>query len=71
MKKIVLTMLVLAVAFTSGCNTEPKEDVYYMIATNLKLPYWQTAANGFNKAAAQYKVTARVVGPQTLLRGNQ
>ena len=65
MKKIVLTMLVLAVAFTSGCNTEPKEQVYYMICTNLKLPYWQTAANGFNKAAMQYKVTAKVVGPQT------
>ena len=65
MKQIALTILALAVAFTSGCNTEPKSDVYYMVATNLKLPYWQTAANGFNKAAAQYKVTARVVGPSS------
>ena len=30
---------------------------------NPALPYWQTAAAGFKKAAAQYKVTARVVGP--------
>jgi ribose transport system substrate-binding protein len=65
MKKIALTMLALAVAFSSGCNTEPKSDVYYMISTNLKLPYWQTVAKGFNKAAAQYKVTAKVVGPQS------
>jgi ribose transport system substrate-binding protein len=65
MKQIALTMLALAVAFTSGCNTEPKKDVYYMIATNVMLPYWQTVANGFNKAAAQYNVTARVVGPQS------
>ena len=29
----------------------------------MALPYWQTAAAGFNKAAAQYKVTAKVEGP--------
>jgi ribose transport system substrate-binding protein len=29
----------------------------------MPLPYWQTAASGFNKAAAQYKVTAKVEGP--------
>jgi ribose transport system substrate-binding protein len=28
------------------------------------MPYWQTAASGFKKAAAEYKVTARVVGPE-------
>lgn len=65
MKRIAFTMLALAVAFTSGCNTEPKKDVYYMIATNMGLPYWQTVANGFNKAAAGYNVAARVVGPQS------
>jgi ribose transport system substrate-binding protein len=65
MKKIALTVLALAVAFTSGCNTEPQKDVYYLIATNVTVPYWQTAANGFNEAAAQYKVTAKVVGPQS------
>jgi len=65
MKQIALTILALSVAFTSGCKTEQKDDVYYMIAANVKLPYWQTAANGFNKAAAQYKVTAKVVGPSS------
>jgi ribose transport system substrate-binding protein len=64
-KQIALTMLVLAIVFTSGCTTESKDDVYYLIATNVKLPYWQTVANGFNKAAAQYKVTAKVVGPDS------
>jgi len=29
------------------------------------LPYWQTAAAGFKQAAAQFKVTARVVGPDS------
>ena len=30
----------------------------------MALPYWQTGAKGFNQAAAQYKVTAKVVGPE-------
>lgn len=34
-----------------------------MVVANSALPYWQTAAEGFNHAAEQYKVTARVVGP--------
>ncbi len=65
MKRIALAMLALGVAFSSGCNTDSNKDVFYMIAANLSLPYWQTAASGFNKAAAQYKVTAKVVGPQS------
>lgn len=65
MKQIALPVLALAVAFSSGCNTEPRNEVYYLIATNVTLPYWQTVANGFNKAAALYKVTAKVVGPQS------
>jgi len=65
MKKIALATLALAVAFTSGCNNGPQKDVYYLVATNVSLPYWQTVANGFNKAAEQYKVTAKVVGPQS------
>jgi len=65
MKKIALKILALAVVFVSGCNTEPPKDVYYLVATNVTLPYWKTVANGFNKAAAQYKVTAKVVGPES------
>lgn len=34
-----------------------------MVVANAALPYWQTAAEGFNHAAEQYKVTAHVVGP--------
>jgi ribose transport system substrate-binding protein len=29
----------------------------------MALPYWQSGAKGFNRAAEQYKVTAKVVGP--------
>jgi len=65
MKRVSLAILALGVVFTSGCNRHSTKEVYYLIATNMRLPYWQTAASGFNKAAAQYKVTAKVVGPDT------
>jgi len=65
-EKTALAMLALAVAFTSGCcSRHSTKEVFYLIATNIKLPYWQTAAAGFTKAAAQYQVTARVVGPDS------
>ena len=51
---------------TSGCDRHSNKEVFYLVAANLALPYWQTAAAGFNHAAAQFKVTARVVGPSEL-----
>jgi ribose transport system substrate-binding protein len=64
MKRIGLAVLVLGVAFTSGCDRHSKKEVYYLVSANMALPYWQTAAKGFNQAAAQYKVTGKVVGPE-------
>ncbi len=64
MKRFALTTLALGVAFTTGCGSRHSDkEVYYLVTANAALPYWQTAANGFKKAAAQYKVTANVVGP--------
>jgi ribose transport system substrate-binding protein len=52
--------------FAAGCGQRHSDkEVYYLIATNVNLPYWQTAAAGFKQAAAQFKVTARVVGPDS------
>ena len=63
-QKTALTLLALGVAFTSGCgDRHSTKEVYYMISAHTALPYWQTAAAGFKKAAAEYKVTAKVVGP--------
>ena len=64
-KMAVLVMLALGVAFTSGGGgRHSSKEVYYLISANTALPYWQTAAAGFKQAAAQYKVKARVVGPE-------
>jgi len=54
----------VAAAFLAGCGARHSDkEVYYLISANSALPYWQTAAAGFKQAAAQYKVTAKVVGP--------
>lgn len=62
--KAALALLTLGVAFTSGCGARHSlKEVYYLISANTALPYWKAAAAGFNQAAAQYKVTAKVEGP--------
>lgn len=60
-----VAMAGLALAFATSCNRNQETEVYYLIAVNMQLPYWQTVANGFNKAAATYNVTAKIVGPQS------
>lgn len=46
----------------SGSRHDPNEK-YYLIAANIKVPYWQTAAAGLLKAAKDIGVGAEVVGP--------
>ena len=64
MRWFAVALLALGVVFTSGCKRHSPKEVYYLVSNNMNLSYWQTAASGFNKAAAQYGVTAKVVGPQ-------
>jgi ribose transport system substrate-binding protein len=64
MKGVGLALLAIGVAFTTGCERHSKKEVFYLVSANMALPYWQTAAKGFNQAAAKYLVTAKVVGPE-------
>ncbi|HLY40185.1 MAG TPA: substrate-binding domain-containing protein [Terracidiphilus sp.] len=64
-RHIAMLMAGLVLACSTSCNTNKNKEVYYLIAANVQLPYWQSVANGFNKAAATYKAQAKVVGPQT------
>lgn len=63
-RKLVLASIALACLSLVGCQYRSTKDIYYLVATNLKVPYWKTLQQGFNDAAGQYGVTARVVGPQ-------
>ena len=64
LKQTVFATLLLGFALISGCERHSNKEVYYLVTANAALPYWQTAASGFNHAAAEYKVTAKVVGPE-------
>jgi ribose transport system substrate-binding protein len=57
---------VAALSLLSGCTRHSKREKYYLIAMNTDLPYWKTAAAGFEKAAAEYGVTGEVRGPTKL-----
>jgi len=62
--RVVLTILgsMAAVSFT-GCGRHSTSETYYLVGSNLKLPYWKTVDAGFEKAAADYHVTAQLEGP--------
>src|SRR5215467_11313326 len=50
-----------------NCGSSPHavDEKYYLIATNVKMPYWQQVSAGLVKAAAQLGVRAEMVGPDT------
>ena len=57
-----LATVALGLAFAVACDRHSNKEVYYLVSANSATPYWQTVASGFNKAAAEYKVTAKVAG---------
>jgi ribose transport system substrate-binding protein len=56
-------LVFMAAGMLAGCQRHSNKETYYLISNNLSLPYWKTAVAGFQKAAAQYDVTAKVEGP--------
>jgi len=57
----------ILVACSLSCGTRPHsaDEKYWLVATNVKLPYWQTANAGLTAAARQLGVLAEMVGPDT------
>ncbi len=66
MSKPTLLLLLTAAITTAGCGGrhDPTEK-FYLVAANVKLGYWQTAASGLFAAAKQLGVQAEMVGPDT------
>jgi ribose transport system substrate-binding protein len=65
-KRILLVVLATALPlFVGGCERHSKSEQYFLIATNIGLPYWQSAHAGFARAAAEYGVTEDMRGPDT------
>ena len=67
MSRTFMGAVVVVLGLTLG-GCQPRhapEEKYYLVAGNVKLPYWQTAQSGLFKAAAQFKVKAEMAGPDT------
>ena len=49
---ILLGTLVTVLVGCGGSTHDPLEK-YYLVSANVKIPYWQTAANGLLRSASQ------------------
>src|ERR1700679_819726 len=58
-----IVVLIGLLPLLEGCTRHSKSEHYYLIATNLDVAYWKTAAEGFQKAATEFGVTAEARGP--------
>src|SRR5947209_12201461 len=66
-KNALVVASLLAPFFLAGCSGgrhDPTEK-YYLVSTNIKIPYWQTANSGLARAAHELGVQAEMVGPDT------
>jgi ribose transport system substrate-binding protein len=64
-KKILFGLMAAVLPLLGGCAKHSKKETYYLIGTNMDVAYWKTAAAGFQRAGAEYGVTAEVRGPKT------
>ena len=63
-KPILFALLAAVLPLLGGCSRHSKKELYYLVGTNMDVPYWKTAAAGFQKAGQDYGVTAEVRGPK-------
>ena len=57
--------LMIALLSLTSCGNGHSGEQYVFISTNIKVPYWQTAAAGFSQSADQLKVGFQFTGPDT------
>jgi ribose transport system substrate-binding protein len=61
--KGIVIALVTVLPLLEGCSRHSKSERYYLVTVNVELPYWKTAFEGFQKAAAEYGVSVDLRGP--------
>jgi ribose transport system substrate-binding protein len=59
------SLILLMVPLLSCGSEHTGEERYFLVTTNVKLPYWRSAGNGFIQEAEQWKLRADFVGPDT------
>ena len=64
--RVTWMMTAAAVAASlAGCGRHSSAEHYYLVASNTKLAYWQSASAGLDKVSAEYNVHADLSGPDT------
>src|ERR1700761_3466944 len=61
---LMATLAVVLPMLLGGCERHSKSEQYFLIATHIGIPYWQSAHAGFTRAAAEYGVTEDMRGPE-------
>ena len=60
-----LASCALLVFLTSCGGAHDQDEKYFLISTNVKIPYWQAGSAGLFQAAAQLKVRSEFSGPDS------
>jgi ribose transport system substrate-binding protein len=63
-----LTLAAVAILSQCACGGKSRHDateVYYLVTTNTKIPYWVEASAGLDAAAKDLGVRAQTIGPDT------
>ena len=61
--KPVLLLTACALLLGGCAGQHSPDEKYYLVTANIKVPYWQAAAAGMARAAAEIHVNAEFVGP--------
>jgi ribose transport system substrate-binding protein len=66
-EKILIGFCGGALTWLAGCggSAHSPTEKYWLVATNIKIPYWQSANAGLLRAAQQMGVKAEMVGPDS------
>ena len=67
--RYLVPLLLAAPLVCNGCNkpfssaARESGEQYFLITVNTQVPYWQTAASGFSRAASEMQVRGTITGP--------
>ncbi len=61
---LVVLFSILFPLFSCG-SAHDADEKYFLISTNIRVPYWQAAGAGFSQAAQQLRVRSEFSGPDT------
>ncbi|MFL6449825.1 MAG: substrate-binding domain-containing protein [Bryobacteraceae bacterium] len=66
-RRVSVVSAILVFLTLTGCAPLPHDpkETYILVTSNTRIPYWQEALAGLNRAGSEMKVTVAMVGPNT------